>query len=81
MNKVQPKPKINHRPYSWNLVIKDMKTRDDFGFNKYKTHLQPFNGRDQLQDIYEELLDTVVYMRTLLYERENQNHKRTSGSK
>jgi len=49
----------------------DMKARDTFGFKKYKTHLQPFNGRDTLYDIYEELLDAVVYIKTMIYERDN----------
>lgn len=68
---MQPKPKKNNYPHSWDLVIDDMKKRDKFGFDKYKVHLQPFNGRDQLQDVYEELLDMIVYLRTLLYERDS----------
>jgi hypothetical protein len=67
----QPKPKPNNHPAAWDLVLKDIKKRDDFGLRKYGVRLQPYNGRDTLQDVYEELLDAVVYIRTLLYERDN----------
>jgi hypothetical protein len=49
--------------------MKDMIARDFFGRQKYKTPLQPHNGRDTLQDAYEEVLDLCVYLRTELYER------------
>jgi hypothetical protein len=65
---MQPKPKKNNLPHSWDLVLKDITKRDELGFKRYGTHLQPFNGRNQLQDLYEELLDAVVYLRTLLGE-------------
>jgi len=67
----QPKPVKNNHPYSWDLVIEDMKARDNFGFKKYGVRLQPFNKRKQLRDLYEELLDSIVYLRTLLYEIES----------
>lgn len=65
----QPKPIKNNNPSSWDLVLEDVKKRDDFGLKKYGTHLQPHNGRDTLLDIYEELLDAVVYIRTLIEEK------------
>lgn len=52
------------------LVIKDMKDRDDEGYRKYNTRLQPFNGRDGLIDAYQEFLDGAVYLRQKLYEEE-----------
>ena len=66
----QPKPVKNDYPASWSLVKKDIDNRDAFGKKKYGVHLQPFNGRDMIRDIYEELLDAVVYIRSLLYERD-----------
>jgi hypothetical protein len=66
----QPTPKKNDNPASWDLVLDDIKQRDSFGEKKYGTRLQPFNGRKQLRDVYEELLDMVVYLRTLIYEEE-----------
>ncbi len=67
--KDQPKPKKNKRPAVWDLVIKDMKARDNFGFKRYGMRLQPHNGRDVLQDAYEEALDLAVYLRQAIYER------------
>jgi hypothetical protein len=50
--------------------MKDMIARDFFGRQKYKTPLQPHNGRDSLVDLYEELLDASVYIRSFIYERD-----------
>ena len=66
----QPKPKRNNtNPDTWDEVIKDMNARNEFGKNKYGVALKPFNGRDSLLDIYEELLDAVVYIKNLIIER------------
>ena len=64
--------KPNHHPASWDLVLADMAKRDAEGLRKYGTRLQPHNGRDQLQDAYEEALDLAVYLRTALYERDGE---------
>lgn len=66
----QPAPSKNEGPAVWDLVIEDMRARDQLGRSRYGTPLQPFNGRKALRDVYEELLDTVVYMRQLLFEEE-----------
>ena len=66
----QPPPKQNDKPHVWNLVLHDMVKRDETGFERYGTHLQPFNGRDSLQDAYEEALDLCVYLRQAIYERD-----------
>ena len=66
----QPKPVKNKYPATWDLVKKDIDKRDEFGKKKYGVRLQPFNKRDTLRDIFEELLDAVVYIRNLLYERD-----------
>ena len=66
----QPDPVHNEKPACWDLVMKDMTDRDQWGRTKYGTPLQPFNGRDALTDTYQELLDACVYMRQLLYERD-----------
>ena len=50
--------------------MKDMNDRDQWGRSKYRTPLQPFNGRDALTDCYQEILDAAVYMRQMLYERD-----------
>lgn len=66
----QKDPIANKRKPVWPLVIRDMLDRDSFGEEKYDTRLQPFNGRDTLTDIYQELLDACVYIRCEMMERE-----------
>lgn len=65
----QPDPIKNDKEPVWNSVIADMKDRDDLGFSRYGTRLQPNNGRDALQDAYEEALDLVVYLKQAILER------------
>lgn len=55
---------------TWDLVIEDMKKRDEMGRKEYGVPLTPNNGRDSLQDVYEELLDAAVYMKNLIIERD-----------
>lgn len=69
LNKPEPDPVINERPAVWSLVIADMQARDKEGLRKYGTRLQPFNGRDALVDLYQELLDACVYIRQEIEER------------
>ena len=67
----QPAPKTNDKPAVWSMVMRDMVDRDIFGAEKYRTRLQPGNGRDFLVDAYQEALDLVVYLRGAIYERDN----------
>ena len=66
----QPLPKVNTKPYIHELVKEDIQSRSDMGKEKYKTRLQPDNGRDALKDAYEEALDLCQYLRQTLYERD-----------
>jgi hypothetical protein len=52
-------------------VIADMRGRDQFGHDKYGVRIQPFNGRDNLIDAYQELLDSLVYFRSALFEQDD----------
>jgi hypothetical protein len=56
------------------LLIADIHLRDITGEKKYGVRLQPFNGRKNLKDAYEEFLDAVVYLRAEYFEM-------TSGEK
>lgn len=67
----QPAPEPNDKPAAWDLVLSDMAERDRMGHAKYGTRLQPFNGRDNLTDAYQEALDLCVYLRGAIYERDN----------
>lgn len=49
-------------------VITDLHDRTALGIKRYGTPLQTFNGRDALQDLYEELLDASQYCEQLWME-------------
>ena len=66
----QEMPIPNNHEGIQNLVIEDIEKRIAVGVERYGTVLQPFNGRDALLDLYEELLDAVVYTKQLLVEME-----------
>ncbi len=69
-NHDQPEPTKNDHPAIWHIVIMDMLNRDHVGRERYGTALQPHNGRDALSDAYQEVLDTAVYLRQAIYERD-----------
>jgi hypothetical protein len=54
----------------WDLVVRDMHGRDALGMRKYGRPLLPHDGRDTLQDAYEEALDLAVYLRKAMLERD-----------
>ena len=66
----QPPPAPNDKPAVWDLVMEDMRERDQVGRARYGTPLQPHNGRDALVDAYQEVLDTAVYLRQAIFERD-----------
>ncbi len=51
------------------LVIADLEARRQQGIAKYGTELKSSNGRDALQDAYEESLDQCMYLRQELEQR------------
>lgn len=66
--KKQPVPIKNKRKPIVDLVIKDMKERKKNGIKTYGVALQAFNGRNALQDHYEELLDACCYIKQFMEE-------------
>jgi hypothetical protein len=66
----QPDPIPNDTPAIWDLVLADMKARDEYGRKKYGTPLQAENGRDMLYDLLSELMDAVCYLRGEIYRRD-----------
>jgi hypothetical protein len=67
----QPKPTGDESQVDdQSLVIEDMQARRDYGLRKYGQTHQPYNGRNTLQDLYEELLDAALYTRSLLRARQ-----------
>lgn len=57
----------------WESVIEDMVERDNLGLERYGVRLQPFNGRNSLIDLYEELLDAVVYIKQKIIEEQDEH--------
>lgn len=47
------------------LLIDDIQERRQIGIARYGQGHRPFNGRDTLQDLYEEQLDLLVYLRSI----------------
>lgn len=50
------------------FLIDKMKERNNFGIEKYGTPLQAFNGRDSLNDSFQEILDSCVYLKQAIIE-------------
>lgn len=69
LSAAQPLPQPNTSTPIWDLVIADMRERDNVGRQRYGTPLQANNGRDALIDAYQEALDLVVYLRQAIEER------------
>lgn len=65
----QPLPVVNDHPDIQAAVIADIEKRREIGIQRYGTALQPNNGRDALQDLYEELIDACMYIKQLMVER------------
>lgn len=65
----QPPPKPNGHPPILPLVIADLQERGRVGLATYGTPLQPFNGRDALEDAYAEALDMCMYLKQAIIER------------
>lgn len=66
----QPLPVKNDLPFVQDAVIADIEKRKEIGIQRYGTPLQAFNGRDTLQDLFEELLDGAMYAKQLMIERD-----------
>jgi hypothetical protein len=65
-------PLVIETAHTWNYptaMLDDMRKRDAIGRERYGVALQPFNGRNALQDAYEEALDLVVYLRQAMEEQ------------
>lgn len=71
---MQPEPKQNNHKPIFEMVIEDMKERAEHGKAQYGTYLQPHNGRNALQDLYEELLDACVYCKQKILEESVETH-------
>lgn len=50
-------------------VLRDFTDRAEAGKLKYGTYLETHNGRDALMDMYQEMLDMVMYTKQAIMER------------
>lgn len=71
----QPLPKVNDLPFVQDAVIVDIEARKQVGIERYGTPLQAFNGRDALQDAYEEAIDLAMYLKQLILERDSASNR------
>lgn len=69
----QPLPVKTDGPAIQDLVIADIEKRKALGLKRYGTLLKAGNGRDALQDAYEEALDLVMYLKQEIEERDARN--------
>jgi hypothetical protein len=67
----QPPPIHTDEVPTVDMVVADLDTRKQMGVKKYGVALQPSNGRDSLQDAYEEALDLCVYIKNEIRHRES----------
>lgn len=65
------KPRITQIQSLQDAVISDLESRKTVGLKTYGTLLYPHNGRDMLQDLYEELLDAACYIKGVMVERDS----------
>jgi hypothetical protein len=63
----QPKPTPGDKSVT-QAVIADLLIREAVGIRKYGRTLETFNGRDALQDAYEEVLDLAQYLKQVILE-------------
>jgi hypothetical protein len=63
-----PMPEPSTGPIVHVEVMRDIADRLRLGVRRYGQPLQPHNGRNALQDIYEELLDAACYVKQKLLE-------------
>lgn len=67
----QPLPVPNKELDIQSQVIADIVERRQVGISRYGTALQPHNGRDALQDAYEEAIDLACYLKQCIVERDS----------
>ena len=70
----QPPPTLGHQRVL-DVVLDDIQDRAEAGRKKYGCYLETHNGRDPLWDLYQELLDAVMYIRQELLEREEKRNE------
>lgn len=73
-NTDQTLPIPNGRRPIVDIVRDDLLERKEHGVRKYGQALQAFNGRDPVQDAFEESVDLMLYLKQLLEENAAFDH-------
>lgn len=73
----QQAPEQGHGSEIYQLVLHDIITRSEFGARKYGHALRTTADVDYLVNMYQELLDLLIYMRGEIFKRDQQ--ARSSG--
>lgn len=69
-NNPQPDPvEDKAQPHLVTMVMNDLEERKKVGEELYGMVLRPHNGRDPLIDLYQEILDSALYCRQLIFEK------------
>jgi len=55
---------------SWDYVVADIVKREEMGYNKYGKYLSANTDENMLNHAYNEALDLVVYLRTLILQQD-----------
>ena len=58
------------KPDPYELMAADILKRKQLGVERYGKPLEPFSGKDMIQEAFEEILDAMVYIKMALIERE-----------
>lgn len=66
----QSRPLRRPTTTTWDVVRQDILSREEGGALKYGKYLTPNTDEDMLQHAYEEALDLVVYLKTMLLQRD-----------
>jgi hypothetical protein len=67
----QSLPVGNNLPHAHELAKNELDNRKTLGINRYGQPLQPANGRDAIQDAYDEALDGSAYLAQAKWEQDH----------
>lgn len=66
----EPPPLPGGGPSIHDLVVEEIISRRNFGYRKYGSLLQAWNGRRPSKDLLDEILDAAMYVRQLIQEED-----------
>lgn len=76
---IQPDPIPNDEEPVYDRVASDLNRFNEalhgryrLGIQRYGTALQPYNGRDAVEDLKDEILDAIVYAKQACIERDSE---------